>query len=217
MERFEELKQELLKRAKDADACKEQYARAYGAQTLEQLMRVCRDNFRWACLHGVLDIDIIKLYHDEFASGSIYANEDTIRGYLLCKDATVSVFGNTGNTNVVAFGNARVRAFSNASVVAFDNVIVRAFNNVRVIAFNNASVRAYDNARVIASNNARVEAFGNVIVRASDNASVEAYNSAYIASYLVLEVKLSDNAIYRILNNNTIRYANPKMKFELLE
>ena len=174
MERFEELKKELLKRAKDAGACKEQYARAYNTQTLEQLMDVCRDNFSWACNNAVLDIDIITQYHDEFACGEIYANEDVTQGYLLC-------------------------------------------NNASVNAYSNASVNAYGNASVIAYDNASVEAYGNASVKAYDNASVKAYGNAYITSYSTLEVKLSDNAIYRIKETNTIRYANPKMNFELIE
>ena len=190
MERFEELKKELLKRAKDAGACKEQYARAYNTQTLEQLMDVCRDNFSWACNNAVLDIDIITQYHDEFACGEIYANEDVTQGYLLCNNASVN-----------AYSNASVNAYGNASVIAYDN----------------ASVIACDNASVIAYDNASVEAYGNASVKAYDNASVKAYGNAYITSYSTLEVKLSDNAIYRIKETNTIRYANPKMNFELIE
>ncbi|MBR1378002.1 MAG: hypothetical protein IJ557_02610 [Bacteroidaceae bacterium] len=206
MERFEELKQELLKRAKDAGACKDQYARAYSAQTLKQLMEVCRDNFLWACNNKVLDIDIIAQYHDEFACGEIYANEDVTQGYLLCSNASVN-----------AYSNASVNAYNNASVIAFDNASVYAFDNASVNAYNNASVIAFDNADVNAYNNASVIAFDNADVNAYDNARVEAWDHAYITSLSVLEVKLSNYAIYRIRENDTIRYANPKIKFELIE
>ena len=174
MERFEELKQELLKRAKHANACKEQYTRAYSAETLEQLMEVCRDNFHWACGNKVLDVDIITQYHNAFALGNIYANENITQGYLLC---------------------------DNSSVKAYDNAIVKACGNASVDACGNASVEAY----------------GNSSVKAYDNASVDAYDNAYINSLSVREVKLSGNAIYRIQENDTIRYANPKIKFELVK
>lgn len=182
MERFEELKQELLKRAKDADACKEQYARAYNAETLAQLMEVCRDNFSWACNNAVLDVYIITQYHDEFASGNIYANENVINGYLLCSNVSVSAWGC-------------------AIVEAYDNAIVEAYGSTTVRTHGNASVEAWSCAIV--------EANGNTIVKAHDN--------AYITSFFTIEVKLFDNAIYRIRENNTIRYANPEIKFELVE
>lgn len=207
MERFEELKLELLKRAKDAHACKEQYARAYNTETIEQLMKVCRDNFVWACNHRVLDVDIIKLYHDEFALGHIYANEDTSEGYLLCCNASVKACGNTSVeahylASVIAYDNARVDAYENASVEAYDNVNVKAYHNASVIAYGNVSVVAYN----------------NVSIAAYSNASVEAHDNAYIASFSDKNVViLSGNAIYRIKENNTIRYANPKMKLELVE
>lgn len=214
MERFEELKQELLKRAKDAHACKEQYARAYNTETIEQLMKVCRDNFVWACNHRVLDVDIIKLYHDEFALGYIYANEDTSEGYLLCYNASVKASGNTG---VVAKGDASVKASGNVYVEAYDNVIVEAYLSANVEAYGNANVEAYDSVRVEAYDNARVEAWDNTIVIAHDNARVEAWDDAYITSFSIIEVKLSGRAMYRRMENNTIKYANPRMKFELVE
>ena len=182
MERFEELKKELLKRAKDADACKEQYARAYNTQTLEQLMDVCRDNFSWACNNAVLDIDIITQYRNEFALGNIYANENVINGFLLCSNANVSAWG---YTIVEAYDNAVVEAYGSTSVRTHGNVTVEAWNCVIVEVYGSATVRAHD--------------------------------YAYITSYSTIEAKLSDDAIYRIRSNNTIKYANPKMKFELVE
>ena len=214
MERFEELKQELLKRAKHANACKEQYTRAYSAETLEQLMEVCRDNFHWACGNKVLDVDIITQYHNAFALGNIYANENITQGYLLCDNSSVKAYDNAivkacGNASVDACGNASVEAYGNSSVKAYDNASVEAYGNAGVKAYGNASVKAYDNASV--------KAYGNSSVKAYDNASVDAYDNAYINSLSVREVKLSGNAIYRIQENDTIRYANPKIKFELVK
>jgi hypothetical protein len=51
-ERFETLKSEILRRAKEAKACEGEYARAYGAETVSGLMRVIKDNFSFACEKG---------------------------------------------------------------------------------------------------------------------------------------------------------------------
>ena len=214
MERFNELKQELLKRAKDAGACKEQYARAYSAETLEALMEVCRDNFHWACGQKVLDVDIITQYREEFAVGLIYANEDVTQGQLLCDNASVEAWG---NASVVAYGNASVEACGNASVEAWGNASVEAWGNASVKACGNASVEAWGNASVVACGNASVKAYDNASVVAWGNASVKAWGNTHITSYSIIEVKLSDNAIYRIRKYNIVRYANPNIKFELVE
>ena len=86
-------------------------------------------------------------------------------------------------------------------------------------------MEAYDSASVIASGSASVEAYGSASVKAygsasviaSDSASVEAYDSAYVCSYSVKECQISDHALYRIMESNTIRYADPDMKFEKVE
>ena len=89
-----------------------------------------------------------------------------------------------------------------------------AWGNAAVKALGNAAVKAWDNATVEAWDNATVEAWDNATVEASDNAAVEAWDNAYITSYYTLECKLSGNAIYRIRESNTVRYASDSIKIE---
>ena len=86
----------------------------------------------------------------------------------------------------------------NGFLLATGNAIVRATGNATVEAYGNATVRAYDNAIV--------EAYGNATVEATDNATVEAYGNAYIYSYYIIECKLKDNAVYRLISENKIFY-----------
>ncbi len=186
--RFRELKKELLERAHKANACKEQYSRAYGAQTLEELMDVVKDNFFWAVNNNVLEEEFIDKWSEEFNDSDIWHNQSVSRGYL------------------IAYGNATVRASDNATVIAY--------GNATVIASGNATVRAYDNATVIAYGNATVEAYDNATVEAYGNATVEAYGNAYVTSWDIFECKLSGAAIWRIQKGNIIRYVDENMKFE---
>ena len=73
-------------------------------------------------------------------------------------------------------------------------------------ATDNATVEAYNNATVEATDNATVKAYGNATVEAYGNATVEAYNNAYIYSYYIIECKLKDNAVYRLISENKIFY-----------
>lgn len=41
---FKEIKAEILRRAHEADACREQYGRAYKSETLQELMQGVKDN-----------------------------------------------------------------------------------------------------------------------------------------------------------------------------
>lgn len=175
---FNEIKQEILRRAKKASACKHEYGRAYAAETISELSQVIKENFDWACDHGVLTVDLIEQYKEDFSANDIYANRNVKSGYLLCSNATVE-----------AYGNATVRAYENAVVEAYENAVVEA------------------------SGNAKVEAYDNATVEACDNTTVRACNNAYCTSYFTIDCKLSDNAIYRVRDTNTIYYANPDIKF----
>ena len=54
------------------------------------------------------------------------------------------------------------------------------------------------NGFLLATGNATVEAYGNATVRATGN--------AYIYSYYIIECKLKDNAVYRLISENKIFY-----------
>ena len=186
-EQFSELKEEILRRAKEASACREQYGRAYKAESMSELCAVLKDNFWWAIHNSVLDIPLLEKYRDGFAQHDIFVNVSVERGFLLC-------------------GNATVKAWGNATVEACDNATVEACGN--------ATVRACGNATVEACGNATVEACDNATVEACDNATVEAWGNAYVSSYVIVECKLSGNAIYRIRRDNIIRFASDSLKFE---
>ncbi len=184
--RFSELKQEILRRAKEAGACKGEYGRAYGAEDMSTLCQVLKDGFWWGCRHDVITVDLIEAYKDDFAANDIWCNESVDRGFCLCDTATVR-----------AYGNATVRASDTATVEASDTATVEASDTATVRAYGNATVRAY----------------GNATVRAYDNATVRAYGNAYVNSYYAIECKLADNAIHRIQSTNEVRYASDDVKF----
>ena len=117
MERFEQFKKELLARAKAADTCAEQYSRALHAETMDSLLAVVRDNFRWAVRTDVLTGEFIDEWKDEFATGNIWHNSDVENGYLLATEGRFEACGNSsvearGNSSVVAWGNSYTTSYN---------------------------------------------------------------------------------------------------------
>ena len=201
---FSEIKQEILDRARRAEACRPEYGRAYAAETLGDLCTVIKDNFNWCCRNGVIDAPLLEKYKEDFAGNEIYVNIDTERGFLLCDgNATVEAWN---DSTVEACGNAKVKAYDNAKVEAYDDATMKAYDDATVKAWNDATVKAYDDATV--------EAFGNATVEAWNNATVRAYDNAYCSSWSLIECKLSDNALYRVRSTNTVYYANDNIKFQ---
>ena len=142
-ETFEEIKREILRRAHVAQACMEQYRRAYESETMAELCQVIKDNFWWACWHQVIDTALLKQYEPDFAENDIYVNVSVSKGYLLCDNATVEAYG---NAMVGACGNATVRAYDNAAVRACDNATVRAYGNAYCSSFAKKQVTLSGNA-----------------------------------------------------------------------
>ena len=225
---FENLKSEILKRAKSANACTEEYKRAYRAESFSELIQVIKDNFNFAVSYRVIDAELIEEYRGQFNENEVFCNVSVGKGYLLASgnatveasgNATVEALGNatvraSGNATVEAWGNATVEAWGNATVEASGNATVEALGNATVEASGNATVEAWGNATVEALGNATVRAWGNATVEAWGNATVRAWGNAYTTSYSTIECKLSDKAIYRVRESNIIYYASDDMKFE---
>ena len=111
---FKELKEEIIKRAKAADACTSEYKRAYKSESFEELLQVIKDNFDFAVRRKVIDIELIKLYENEFNNNKIYGNIDISEGYLLVDNATVR-----------ASGNAYITSYYTIECILSDNSIYR--------------------------------------------------------------------------------------------
>lgn len=59
---FEELKEEILKRAKVANACTAEYRRAAESKNETELIEVIKDNINFARNNDILTIELIKQY-----------------------------------------------------------------------------------------------------------------------------------------------------------
>ena len=223
---FEDIKAEILNRAKAAKACTKQYSRAYKSETLQELCSVIKDNFNWCFNNKVITSNLLMQYREDFAQNDIFINISVRSGFLLCDNATVEACGNAtvkawGNATVKAWGNATVEAcdnvtveaWGNATVEACDNVTVEAWGNATVEAWDNATVKACDNVTVEACDNVTVEAWGNATVEACGNATVKAWGNAYCTSHYIIECKLSSNAIYRVKSTNTVYYSSDNINF----
>lgn len=166
---FKELKAEILRRAKESHARRGQYLRAYASESVAELLTVVKDNFDWAYLHKVIDVQLIEKYREVFAVNDIRANVDARSGYLLCD----------GSATVRASGNATVRAWGSATVEASGSATVRAYDSATVQACGSAYVTSYQAIECKLSDNAIYRVRGeNKILYASDGITFEKIHDA---------------------------------------
>ena len=157
MEKFKEIKDEILRRGYEANACGD-IERAEDSESMEELARVIKDKFDWCVYNRVLDTEIIGKYKKEFASVEIYSNESRRDGYVVI-DSEVEYL--SGNAIAILFGNATVKeVFGNATVnLVSDNAYISVYSYIECQINDHAIMRVrsenkiYTNTEVERPNN----------------------------------------------------------------
>ena len=155
MKTFEELKEELLIRAKNAGACQAGYAMGLRSNTKSDLLKAIAENWFWVLRSAkIVDAKYLEdnFTEEELSEAGIYTR-------------------NTHEVRTVSFacGGATVKACGSATVEAYDSATVKAYDNATVKAYDSATVKAYGNSYV-------EDITGNVRPQ-SDYAIVKDYHS----------------------------------------
>ena len=179
---FEEIKEELLLRAKKAGACQIGYAMGLRSQCKADILKAITDNWSWMLRTArIVDAEYLEDNFDEedLAEAGIYTqkyHEVTTTSFAY-GSATVEAYG---SATVEAYGSATVKAYGSATVEAYGSATVEACDSATVKAYGSATVKAYGSATVKAYGSATVKAYGSATVEAYDSATVKAYENSYV-------------------------------------
>ena len=123
MKAFEELKEDLLTRAKNAGACQRGYAMGLRSETKADLLIAITENWFWV-FRGEKMVDAEYL-EDNFTEEELLQAGIYIRGIHKVKTSSFAC----GSATVEAYGSATVKAFGSATVKAYESATVKAFGN----------------------------------------------------------------------------------------
>ena len=123
---FEEIKEELLLRAKKAGACQIGYAMGLRSQCKADILKAITDNWSWVLRTArIVDAEYLEDNFDEedLAEAGIYTQKyhEVTTTSFACGSATVEA---CGSATVEAFGSATVEAYDSATVKAYENSYV---------------------------------------------------------------------------------------------
>jgi len=206
MKTFEELKEELLTRAKNADACQSGYAMGLRSNTKADLLKAITENWFWVLRDAkIVDAEYLEdnFTEEELSQAGIYTKNThkVITASFACGSATVNAYG---SATVNAYGSATVNACGSATVNAYGSATVNACGSATVKAYDSATVNACDSATVKAYGSATVNACGSATVKAYDSATVKAYGSATVEAYDSATVKAYDSATVKAYDNSYV-------------
>ena len=110
MKTFEELKEDLLERAKKHHACQDGYRMGLNAKSKQDLLKAITDNWYWVLSASkMIDANYLEnnFSEEELAEAGIYTRKE-----------------HTSNAKSFACGSATVKAYGSATVEAYDNSYV---------------------------------------------------------------------------------------------
>ena len=115
---FEEIKEELLLRAKKAGACQIGYAMGLRSQCKADILKAITDNWSWVLRTArIVDAEYLEDNFDEedLAEAGIYTQKyhEVTTTSFACGSATVKAYG---SATVEAYGSATVKAYENSYV-----------------------------------------------------------------------------------------------------
>ena len=128
---FEEIKEELLLRAKKAGACQIGYAMGLRSQCKADILKAITDNWSWVLRTArIVDAEYLEDNFDEedLAEAGIYTQKyhEVTTTSFACDSATVKAYG---SATVEAYGSATVEAYGSATVEAYGSATVEAYEN----------------------------------------------------------------------------------------
>ena len=134
MKTFEELKKDLLERAKKHNACQDGYRMGLNAKSKQDLLKAITNNWYWVLSASkMIDANYLEnnFSEEELAEAGIYTRKE-----------------HTSNAKSFACGSATVEACGSATVEAYGSATVEAYGSATVKAYGSATVEAYDNSYV---------------------------------------------------------------------
>ena len=214
MKTFEELKEDLLERAKKHNACQDGYRMGLNAKSKKDLLEAITSNWFWVFRTSkMIDANYLEdnFSEEELSEAGIYTRKEhasNTRAFA-CGSATVEAYGSAtvkacGSATVKAYGSATVEACGSATVKAYDSATVKAYGSATVEACGSATVKAYGSATVEAYGSATVKACGSATVEAHGSATVKAYDSATVEAHDSATVKAYGSATVKACNNSYV-------------
>ena len=134
MKTFEELKEDLLERAKKHNACQDGYRMWLNAKSKQDLLKAITDNWDWVLnASKMIEANYLEnnFSEEELAEAGIYTRKEHI-----------------SNAKSFACGSATVKAYDSATVEAYDNSYVEdCTGNINTV-FDHGIVKDYFNHKI---------------------------------------------------------------------
>ena len=166
---YDKIKSDLLDFGERNGACIGQYQRLYKAESIEDIISVVKDNFKWYIQYKDF-ADVLMANLEQFAEHRIWINQDVEIhagvGFLLVTEGSINVTSYGASTiNVTSYDTSTINATScgasTINVTSYDTstIIIRTLNIECEVNDRSIARYIYDNRIVIADTSVTVEQY----------------------------------------------------------
>ena len=150
---YDKIKSDLLDFGERNGACIGQYQRLYKAESIEDIISVVKDNFKW-CIQYKDFADVLMANREQFAEHRIWINQDVEIhagvGFLLVTEGSINVTSYGASTiNVTSYGTSTINATScgasTINVTSYDTSTI----NATSYGASTINVTSYDTSTII--------------------------------------------------------------------
>ena len=150
---YDKIKSDLLDFGERNGACIGQYQRLYKAESIEDIISVVKDNFKW-CIQYKDFADVLMANREQFAEHRIWINQDVEIhagvGFLLVTEGSINVTSYGASTiNVTSYGASTINATScgasTINVTSYDTSTI----NATSCGASTINVTSYDTSTII--------------------------------------------------------------------
>ena len=234
---YDKIKSDLLDFGERNGACIGQYQRLYKAESIEDIISVVKDNFKW-CIQYKDFADVLMANREQFAEHRIWINQDVEIhagvGFLLVTEGSINVTSYGASTiNVTSYGTSTINATScgasTINVTSYDTSTINATSygastiNVTSYDTSTINVTSYDtstiNATSCGASTINVTSYDTSTINATSygasTINVTSYDtSTIIIRTLNIECEVNDRSIARYIYDNRIVIADTSVTVE---
>ncbi len=184
MKTFEEFKKEILKRAREAETCADEYKRAYIAKDFAELVKVICDNFNYCCNKKIIDAELIEPMNELLYPLGLCANVATVNNcfILLSGSSTAELYGSStaelygsstaklydsstaelyDSSTAELYGSSTAKLSGSSTAKLYGSSYICSFNTLEHKVNDNAICRYYYEKKIVLTKNVKIEIYEN--------------------------------------------------------
>ena len=146
MENFKEQKEEIIKRAKESNACQTEFKKAIASKNVNELIAVVKDNLRWCIVNNMLDAESLEIIFGIELLKENHIYTQGVNDVRVTEGNAYIVTLGSSSANVETWGSSSANVETLGSSSANVKTLGSSSANVKTLGSSSANVKTLDSS-----------------------------------------------------------------------